>query len=277
MTALTLTLREPPRQRVDVSPLTPDALAGKNLEAVAAVGLLVGRERVRAGDLFDVSGNPIPPGGESEVVIVNGCDRLNRVGHGMTRGVVVVDGDAGAYVGLGMKGGVLRVKGSVGPFAGSGMSSGEIRIDGDAGDFLAAAIPGDRLGMTGGVVKVAGSVGDRAGDHMRRGVVLVEGSAGDYCASRMIAGSIVVLARAGDFAGLGMMRGSLILFHPPQGMLATFNDCGMHNLPFLRPFMGYISTFGGKFERLDKTLDRVRRYVGDQGAGGRGEILVYES
>jgi formylmethanofuran dehydrogenase subunit C len=277
MTALTLTLTEPPRQHADVSTLTPDELAGRSLDEVAAMELRVGNRRVGAGDLFEVSGDPIPADGAPELVIRNGCDRLDRIGHGMTKGTVIVEGDAGAYAGLAMAGGELRIKGSVGPFAASGMSGGEMWIEGNAGDFLAAAIPGDKLGMTGGVVTVAGSVGERAGDHMRRGVVLIEGDAGDYCASRMIAGSIVVLGKTGDFAGVGMKRGSLILFNPPQRMLATFNDCGTHRLPYLRLFMDYIRTFGGKFGHLDKSYDRVRRYAGDQGAGGKGEILVLES
>lgn len=277
MSALTLTLREPPRPRADVSALTPDGLAGRSLEEVAAVELRAGNRRVRAGDLFEISGDPIASEGNPALVIRNGCDRLDRIGCGMTRGTVVVEGDAGAYAGHAMAGGELRVTGSVGPFAASGMRGGEMRIGGNAGDFLAAAIPGDKVGMTGGVVAVAGNVGDRAGDHMRRGVVLIEGDAGDYCASRMIAGSIVVLGRIGDFAGLGMKRGSLILFHPPRRILATFNDCGTHTLPYLRLFMDYIRTFGGGFARLNKSYDRVRRYAGDQGTGGMGEILVYES
>ncbi len=277
MTALTLTLTEPPRQRTDLSALTPAELAGRSLEEVAAVELGVGNRRVRVGDLFEVSGDPVPSDGIAELVIRNSCERLDCIGRGMAEGTVVVEGDAGAYAGLAMAGGEFRIKGSAGPFAASGMSGGELRIEGNAGDFLAAAIPGDKLGMTGGVVTVAGNVGERAGDHMRRGVVLIEGDAGDYCASRMIAGSIVVLGQTGDFAGVGMKRGSLILFNPPQRMLATFNDCGTHTIPYLRLFMDHIRTFGGEFGRLDKSYDRVRRYAGDQGTGGKGEILILES
>lgn len=277
MTALTLTLREPPRQRVDVSALTPERLAGRTLEAVAAIELMVGNRRERTGDLFTVSGDPIPAEGEAELALRKGCDRLDCIGQGMTRGEITVGGDAGAYLGLGMKGGAIRVSGNSGPFPASGMGGGKIWIDGDAGDYLAAAIPGDKLGMTGGVVKVGGSVGERAGDRMRRGLVLVEGDAGDYCASRMVAGSIVVLGRVGDFAGLAMKRGSVILFARPERMVATFNDCGSHTIPFLRLFMDHIRTFGGKFEQLDRSYSRARRYAGDQGVGGKGEILICEA
>jgi formylmethanofuran dehydrogenase subunit C len=274
MTALTLTLKEPPRQRVDVSALLPERLAGKSLEAVAAIELMVGNERVRTGDLFELSGDPVPSEGDAGLTVGKSCDRLDCMGQGMTRGEIAVEGDAGAYLGLGMKGGAVRISGNAGPFAASGMSGGEIRIDGDAGDYLAAAIPGDKLGMTGGVVKVDGNVGERAGDHMRRGLLLVQGGAGDYCASRMIAGSIVVLGRVGEFTGLAMKRGSVILFNPPERMLATFNDCGTHTIPFLRLFMDYIRTFGGKFEQLDRSYSRVRRFAGDQGVSGKGEILI---
>lgn len=277
MTALTLTLKEPPRQRADLSVLRPDALAGRSLEEVAAVEIAVGNARIPVGDLFEISGEALPAYGNPELTVGNGCGRLDRIGQGMARGTLVVEGDAGAYAGLAMAGGELRITGSAGPFAASGMSGGELRIGGDAGDFLAAALPGDRAGMTGGVVVVSGGVGERAGDRMRRGVVLVEGDAGDFCGSRLIAGSIVVLGRTGNFAGLGMKRGSLILFHPPERIPETFNDCGTHTLPYLRLFMDYVRTFGGGFGRLDKSYDRIRRYAGDQGTGGKGEILVFET
>jgi formylmethanofuran dehydrogenase subunit C len=274
VTGLTLTLKERPGQWVDASPLTPEGLCFRTLREVAAVELAVGNERVRAGDLFEISGDPLECEGKATVTFHDAGRKLAFIGKGMTYGEIIFHGDAGPYLGLSMRGGAIRVSGEAGPFAASGMSGGAIWINGDAGDHLAAAIPGERNGMRGGVVRVGGNVGHRAGDRMRRGVLLVAGDAGDYCGSRMTAGSIVVLGRVGEFTGLGMKRGSVILLNSPARMLATFNDCGTHTIHFLRLFMDYVRGFGGKFEQLDRSYSRVRRFAGDQGVSGRGEILI---
>jgi formylmethanofuran dehydrogenase subunit C len=185
MSTLCLTLRERPAQRVDLSPLSADRLVGKSPADIAAIELATGNRRVRVDSLFTVSGDFA-----SELEIRNGCDRLDRIGTEMTRGRVVVHGDAGAYTGAGMQGGSIEIRGSAGAFAATGMSGGTLRITGNAGDFLGAAIPGDHHGMKGGTVLIGGNAGDRAGDRMRRGTILIDGDAGDYCASRMVAGTI---------------------------------------------------------------------------------------
>ena len=59
MSALCLTLREPPARRVDLSPLTADHLAGKTPAQVAALPLRSGNRTVRVDQLFSVSGTSI--------------------------------------------------------------------------------------------------------------------------------------------------------------------------------------------------------------------------
>jgi formylmethanofuran dehydrogenase subunit C len=269
MTTLCLTLREPPAQRVDLSPLTAGHLVGKSLEEVATIELTSGNRRVRLDSLFTIAGDFV-----SELEIHGSCDRLDGIAAGMTHGRIVVQGDVGAYLGAGMRGGSLVVRGNAGAFTATGMGGGRIHIYGNTGDFLGAALPGAHHGMQGGLVLVDGNTGDRLGDRMRRGMVLIEGNAGDYCASRMVAGTIAVWGRVGSFPGLGMRRGTLLLGETPGSLLPTFNDCGEYPLNFLTLLVRSWRTLQSKFATLPDSGFHVQRYMGDLANDGRGEILV---
>ncbi len=270
MTTLCLTLKEPPAQRVDLSPLTAGHLTGKAVEDVAAIELATGNRKVRLDSLFSISGTFV-----SELEIRGSCDRLDYIAAGMTHGRIVVEGDTGAYLGAGMSGGSLVVRGNVGAYAATGMRGGRIHVYGGTGDFLAAARPGERHGMQGGLVLVDGDTGDRLGDRMRRGMVLIEGNAGDYCASRMVAGTIAVWGTVGKLPGLGMRRGTLLLQRPSSALPPTFNDCGEYPLNFLTLLVRSWRTLRSKYySKLPDSGLRVRRFMGDVANGGRGEILI---
>lgn len=269
MTALTLTLRSRPVQRVDCSALTVDRLSGLNVAEIAALPLPSGNRTIAAGELFAIAGTP----GDA-LEIVGGTDRLDRIGQGMTRGRLLVRGDAGAYLGAGLAGGTIEVEGRAGAFAASGMLGGLLHIRGDAGDFLAAAVPGEHRGMQGGIVVVRGDAGDRAGDRMRRGMLLIEGNTGAYCASRMVAGTIAISGRVGRFPGVAMRRGTLLLLQAPAEIPPTFNDCGSYPLSFLTLLVRSWRGLPGSFAALPDTGLAVRRFMGDIGNDGRGEILV---
>jgi formylmethanofuran dehydrogenase subunit C len=271
MTALVLTLREAPRQTVDASPLLPERLAGLGERQIAALELQTGNRRVPLGELFGIET------GDGETLILRGATgRLDRVGQGMTRGAIRIEGDAGAYLGHAMRGGEIFVAGSADLLAGSGMSGGILRVEGDAGDFLGGALPGERTGMTGGAVLV-GRAGDRAGDAMRRGLILVRGNAGNFAASRMIAGTLVVLGRCGADPGFGMKRGTLLLSEKPERRLATFNDSGRHDLPWLKLLAGHCARLGWSDRLPGADGARLRRLTGDLANGGKGEILIGEA
>jgi formylmethanofuran dehydrogenase subunit C len=269
MTELTFTLITAPQQRVDVSPLTPDNLAGKSLAEIAAIELQTGNRKIRTDAIFALSGDDF-----SSMVIKNASAKLDYIGKGNSGGAITVEGDAGAYLGFQLKGGVINVSGSVGAYAACELRNGEVTIDGNAGDFLGAALPGNKKGMQGGIVIVKGNAGDRVGDHLRRGAILIEGNAGAYLGSRMTAGTIGVLGEVGAYPGYAMKRGTLLLLKAPAVIPATFNDCGAHTLGFLplmlKGFRGYQTQFGA----LADKVNRVRRYVGDMSGAGKGEILV---
>lgn len=268
MSALTLTLKQQPAQRIDMAPLSCHLLNGLSLAEIAALTLQCGKAKLRVDDLFTLEGEDT-----QHIVLNNACDKLDYIGKELQSGAMTVNGDAGAYLGLGMKQGCITVTGNVGIFAAAEMKKGLITINGNAGDFLGAALPGNKMGMKGGVVLVKGNVGERAGDHMRRGNILIEGNAGDYCGARMTAGTIAVMGQTGKFLGYAMRRGTLLLWQTPQ-LMASFNDCGAHTLSFLPLLFKSYQKLESKFADKALCFNRVRRYAGDMSEKGRGEILV---
>lgn len=272
MSALLFTLKEAPRQRVDMSPLTPDRLLGRSAGEIGKIELVSGNRRVAAGDLFTITA-----GDAAEIVIRGGTARLDRIGQDMSEGAITVEGDAGAQLGERMRGGRLRVTGSAGPWAAAALAGGRVEIDGDAGGFVGGAPAGDMRGMGGGIVIVRGNVGERAGDRMRRGIIVVGGDAGGYAGSRMIAGTLAVLGAAvGDYPGFGMKRGSLLLRRLPARTLPTFADCGVHDLGFMRLLARALGT-DSEAKKLVYLGLRLRRLVGDAAAGGKAEMLVWDA
>lgn len=270
MNALTFILKQAPRQRVDCSPLTPDKLAGKSLREIGAIELRSGNLRLRAGELFSLSGSV-----SSQLIFRDSADTLDYLGAGMSDGEITIEGNAGNYLGMTMNAGAIKVTGNCGIFAAAEAAGGMIEIGGNCGDFLGGALPGNRRGMAGGLVMVHGSAGDRAGDRMRRGSILIEGNAGDFCGSRMIAGTIAVLGKIGRSPGFAMSRGTLLLWSRPRDMLATFSDCGAHNFGYLPLLIQSWRELPGRFAKLE-IRQRARRYMGDLGNSGKGEILVWE-
>lgn len=269
MSALVLTLRSRPAQRVDLAPLTAQPLAGRSIRDLAALPLPSGNRTIPLGELFAVEGTP-----GTEIEIRNSCDQLDRIGAGLAEGAITVTGDAGAFLGIRLAGGTITVQGSTGAWTAAGMTAGLIRVNGNTGDFLGGAMPGDHQGMKGGTVVVRGDSGDRTGDRMRRGTLLIEGNTGDYVASRLVAGTIAVWGTVGRFPGLAMRRGTLLLRQAPAELLPTFNDCGQYPLSFLTLLARSWRDLPGKFAGLPDGGFAVRRYMGDLANGGRGEILV---
>lgn len=267
MSVVTFALKAELRQRLDVSPLIPEALAPLDPAQIGAIRLQYGNRTLAVGEFFDVRVEP----GDPAVVFHGGSEKLDYVGRGMTSGEIRVDGPAGAYLGLQMRGGSIRVGGSVGIFCAAEMRRGAVLVEGDAGDWLGGALPGNRKGMAGGSVVVRGCAGARAGDHMRRGVMLIEGDAGEYLGSRMVAGTIAVKGRIGAHPGYAMKRGTLLLFTSPGSVPPTFNDCGLHTLGFLPLLLNSFVPLGSS---AFGACQRVQRYAGDLAANGKGEILI---
>ena len=265
---LVLTLRERPGQRLDLSGLVPERLAGLSEAEILRIDVHTSRRGAVVGDLFRLRMGD----GASAIVIEGSCDRLDRIGEAMTAGGIIVEGDAGARLGRRMTGGHVTVRGSAGPWAASAMKGGMIEISGNAGDRLGGPLAGETAGMRGGMVLVHGEAGERAGDRLRRGTIVVEGGAGAYAGSRMIAGTLVVLGRAGPMPGYLMQRGTIVIGERAAEMSPTFVDCGVHALVAMRLLADFL---GGHSVRAGRLARRpLRRFAGDTAVLGRGEIFV---
>lgn len=268
MSALTLTLKHRPDQRVDMSPLVCQKLKGLSPAEIAAIKLHCGKKKLRVDELFTISGFDT-----EHLLIQNSFSKLDYIGKDLDGGVIHVEGDAGAYCGMGMKLGVITVFGNAGLYAGCEMKKGHLEIHGNAGDFLGGALAGNKMGMKGGLILVKGNAGDRVGDQLRRGTILIEGNVGDYCGSRMIAGTIAVMGNVGKFLGHSMRRGTLLLWNQSK-LSASFNDCGSHTLAFLPMLFKSFKGLNSRFADEEVVFNRVQRYAGDMAEIGRGEVLI---
>ncbi|HEY5126394.1 MAG TPA: formylmethanofuran dehydrogenase subunit C [Bradyrhizobium sp.] len=266
MTPLVLSLRATPAQRLDLSPLVPNRLAGMKEGDIAAIELQTTRERVCVGDVFRLQmGDP------AQIQFESGSERFDRIGCGMSSGEIRVEGDVGIQAGRLMTGGRLEIAGNAGPWAASGMKDGSIVIAGAAGDRLGGPLSGEMAGMRGGVVVVRGDAGTRAGDRLRRGTIIVEGKAGAHAGSRMIAGTLIVRGRAGPLPGYLMARGTLVLAGGCEALSPTFTECGVHEFVANALMAAFVKPHSPDLAAL---LRRPwRRLLGDMAVIGKGEIL----
>ena len=267
MKPLVLTLKERPAERLDLSPVLPHLIAGKSAGEIARIAVQTTRRPLTVGDVFRVRM------GDAQSIRIEGvCDRLDRIGHGMTGGEILVDGAVGSQAGRLMAGGRLTIKGNAGPWAASGMRGGQIEISGAAGDRLGGPLAGEMAGMRGGVVIVRGNAGERAGDRMRRGTIVVEGRAGAWAGSRMIAGTLILGGKAGPLPGYLMRRGTIVLGAGSDELSPTFIDCGTHDLIALRLLARFAADYSARAAAL---LQRpLRRFAGDMAVLGKGEVFA---
>lgn len=267
--AIILRARGGRRSPAVVEGLAADRLAALSEQEIARLPAAHGRHRCQLGDLFEIRG-----GHASQVRFEGALDSIEGIGEGMAGGELVLEGSAGARVGMGMSGGRIEVLGNVGDDAGVAMSGGTIHVRGSAGDRLGAMRPGASRGMSGGEIVVDGSAGSDAGARARRGLIVVCGSAGPAAARQMIAGSLVVLGRIDDGAGMGNKRGTLVAIGgitvPPGYVYAcTFRP------PHLLVTLRYLQRQFGVAMDEQLLRGRYRRYCGDIGQPGKGEILEW--
>ena len=248
---LVAVLRAPIRGRADLG----DAFAG-GWAALSAAELarrpvrLDGEAAVPLGDVFELSGTP------SGLIRLQGdLRRADRVGAALSEGTVVVESGVGHEAGIGMSGGVLDVRG-------------------DAGDRVGGAAADARRGMTGGELVVRGSVGAEPGTRMRRGLLVVARHVGARPGPAMIAGTLLVFGNAGRAPGIGSKRGSIVALGGID-IPATYRYACTYQPDHLRLMLVRLrDRYGFKVQKRHLT-GFYRRYSGDLGDLGRGEILAW--
>ncbi|WP_457796221.1 formylmethanofuran dehydrogenase subunit C [Methylocystis sp. S23] len=267
MTPFTFTLRQEPPQRVDLSALTPDRLAGKSVAEIEKIEIGTTRASTKVGDLFKVS-----EGDLKTLRYEGGSARFDLVGAKLLPEFSIhVEGDVGLQLGRLATGGRITVSGNAGAYAASGNVGAHIEIKGDVGELLAAPLAGELAGMSGGRVVVRGKAGARAGDRLRRGILIIEGDAGEDLGSRIIAGTVIVLGETAGRVGYLNRRGSLVLARA-KDFGPTYMDCGAHVLAFSGFFARGLRGDSAAASAL--LSGRLRRFGGDTAVYGKGEILT---
>lgn len=269
MSTVTLTLRDGVRERVDADGVTPDCVAGLSEAQIARLPLWAAGRAICVGDVFHVAG-----AGAAQLRVAGDLSMVDGLGAGMRAGDLLVDGDAGARVGAGMRGGRLRVTGSVADDAGLAMAGGVLSVAGNAGDRLGAARPGASKGMTGGEIVVAGAAGAEAAARVRRGLVVVGGSLGPEAGRAMVAGSLVVFGAIVGAPGRGNKRGSIVVMGGVT-VPATYRYACTFEPPHLRLTLTYLRRQYGLSIDERFVCGAYRRYCGDAGVPGKGEILEW--
>lgn len=269
MSGLRFRLRTEPDQRLDLSVLTPDRLAGLTEPEIVRLPLATTKQNVSVGDIFTLQMDD-----PTDIVIEGSSARFDNVAAAMTTGAIRVTGDVGLRAGHLMRGGKLAIEGDAGPFAASGLRGGQIAISGSAGPFLAAPGLGEQGGMRGGTVVVRGGAGAGAATRLRRGTIIIEGGADADAAASMIAGTLIICGRLSAPPGRLMRRGTVLLRHPvtpPVGFASTGRSSPV--------FQALLASFLRPLSPLAATLAQqtVHRLAGDLSADGKGEILIAAS
>ena len=109
MSALTLTLKNSPEQRIDMSPLVCHLLKTLAVEDIAALTLQSGKRKLRVDELFTIEGSD-----SQQLIIKNSHEKLDFIGKDLDGGSISIDGNAGAYLAMGMKAGDIKVSGNAG-------------------------------------------------------------------------------------------------------------------------------------------------------------------
>lgn len=265
MDELILRLRDGVTDRVDVTGVTPDALASNE---PARLPVRVNRRATHLGDLFNIMGQS-----GARVRFVGALALVDGIGAGCNGGTVIVEGSAGRYTAAGMTAGHVEVHGDVADDAGAAMAGGLLTVHGAAGHRLGGAFPGERRGMTGGEIVVGGSCGDEAASLMRRGLVAVGGDTGLAAGRGMIAGTLVVLGALGPSPGIGNKRGTIVALGgvtPP----ATYRLACTYGPAHVRLLLRRLLSLG--LPVADEMIaGRYHRYCGDAGGPGKGELLQW--
>src|ERR1700722_2436452 len=116
-----LTLKEQPSVPLEAENLSPDVTAELTHDALRALPVYLGKRQCRLDDFFEIDG-----AASDELEVRGDAAKIKWIGHGMTRGRIDVQGNAGMHLGAHMRGGTIAVSGHVSDWVGAEMSAGTI-------------------------------------------------------------------------------------------------------------------------------------------------------
>ncbi|OPX77019.1 MAG: Tungsten-containing formylmethanofuran dehydrogenase 2 subunit C [Methanosaeta sp. PtaB.Bin039] len=239
---------------IEAERISPDQMAGLELDQIKCLEAWLGNRRITLDALFSIQVEGEAQGPESTTIVLEGdFSRVKRVGERMTAGSVIAKGNLGMHAGNNMIGGDIHIMGDAGDWLGREMRGGKIVVDGDAGNYVGAGYRGERCGMRGGDIVIAGSAGAFLGEHLCGGSIRVEGNCGDFPGAANQGGSIFI-GGSTHLPGAEMVKGSIIV------------GGHAHMLPsFVR------------MEDVEMEGERFVKFSGDLVENGKGEILVAET
>jgi len=126
------------------------------------------------------------------------------LGTSMTKGTLIINGDAGDALGYCMQGGKIVVRGNAGNRVGNWMKDGMIVVRNDIGDYTG-------FFSSDGSIVVGGNAGDDTGAYLEGGDIMVMGNVGMNCAYKMSSGTIRIRGNLGIFTGYAMAGGEIYL------------------------------------------------------------------
>ena len=261
------TLTEELMTPLEVEALSPDNLSGMTHADILDLPAYLGNRQRRLGDFFEVEGEK-----SASLELRGDLARVKWIGRGMTKGSIVIHGNAGMHLGAYMAGGSITVEGDTGDWLGAEMTGGLIRIHGNAGGQVGAAYRGSTIGMRGGEILIDGSAGIEVGMRMLRGLISIRGRVGDFAGLQMKGGTLFLFGRAGIRAGAWMARGTIVAFEP-LNLLPTFLYACTYEPTFLRVYAEHLQKRGVPAPEHGWS-GPYRRFTGDTCWLGKGEILI---
>lgn len=237
--------------------ITPEKFEDKTVAEIAELPVFEGNKQKKLGDLFKIEKDPA----ETPNIKIDGdVGEVRRIGMGMKKGEIIVNGNAGMHLGEKMSGGKIIVNGDSGGWTGSDMKGGLIEIHGNASDYLASPYRGSSTGMRGGLVLVDGSVGSDSGINMHGGVIKIKGGAGQFLGFGMDNGTILVKGSTGTRAGACMKGGKIILAGTVEELLPTLT------IDTVKPKV--------KVDDTETATGPFYVFIGDLAEEGKGKIFV---
>ncbi len=254
---ITLTLSKELKLPIFTECISPDAFENKTQTEIERMQVWEGNKQKTLGEIFKVE----KTSAESLAVTIHGdVSRVRRIGTSMTKGEIVIEGNAGMHLGEEMKGGRINVHGCVGGWAGSMMKGGEIEIHGDASDYLGSPYRGCSIGMTGGRITVFGNAGNEVGSFMKKGTIKIYGNAGQFVGFRIREGTIYVQNACKGRAGACMAGGKVVVGGFLESVMPTFSIDGVR---------GKVKVEG------DEVVEgSMYVFLGDLAENGNGKLYV---
>lgn len=288
---LTLSLKSPLPLPIDVDSILPENIADNSVAQIGEQLIWCGRRQRPLRDFFHIAGST-----SDDLTIQwmgcsdgNGLGRVNRIGHAMATGTMLIHGNAGLHTGWQMQGGRIEVQGNADDYLGSEMTGGSIVVAGDVGNHAGSRFCGEKIGMNRGQIFIQGSAGHGLGQGMRRGTIVVGGQAGKLVGWNMLAGTIVCLQGCGPYPGSGMKRGSIVAAADPEKataikqshwLLPSFNPGSTNTVPIFKPIKNWLAneTINGQpvfsSTQLELLNQAYQVFHGDRLADGRGEVFL---